>query len=171
MNKMSIQFGRLLDALALIAALVILVMVLLVSAEVVLRNFGVKALAWTNEVSEYALYLLTLLTAPWLLRQGQHVRIDLLIRAVSNRAGWVLELAADVVGAIVALGLAWYGSVITVESYRLGSLTIKTLVFPEWWLIAPLPMAFLLIAIEFVFRIHRLLKGEKVARSELPAAA
>jgi TRAP-type transport system small permease protein len=45
----------------------------------------------------------------------------------------------------------------TYESWRLGSYTIKNLYFPEWWLLAPLPIAFLLLAIEFVFRFQRLL--------------
>ena len=171
MNKLSARFGRLLDGLGLSAALLTLVTVLLVTAEVILRNFGVKWLDWTNEVSEYALYLLTLLTAPWLLREGQHVRIDLLIRSVPDRVGWALELMADAVGVIVALCLVWYAAAITFDAYRLGSLTIKTLVFPEWWLIAPLAVGFFLIAIEFVFRIHRLLSGQKIARSELSAVA
>ena len=38
----------------------------------------------------------------------------------------------------------------TLQSARLGSLTIKNLVFPEWWLLAPLPVCFALLALEFV---------------------
>jgi hypothetical protein len=34
------------------------------------------------------------------------------------------------------------------DSWRLGAITIKNLVFPEWWLLAPLPVAFVLLAIE-----------------------
>jgi hypothetical protein len=39
-------------------------------------------------------------------------------------------------------------------------------VFPEWWLLAPLPFCFLLLAIEFVFRFHRLMRGERARRIE-----
>ena len=31
------------------------------------------------------LYLITLLTAPWLLRQGQHIRVDIVLRLVPPR--------------------------------------------------------------------------------------
>ena len=44
--------------------------------------------SWANEVTEYALYLITLLTAPWLLRRGQHVRIDMVLVMVPPRVAW-----------------------------------------------------------------------------------
>jgi TRAP-type C4-dicarboxylate transport system permease small subunit len=62
--------------------------------------------------------------------------------------------------------LVWYGTIMTAQSARLGSLTIKNLVFPEWWLLAPLPICFALIAIEFVFRFHRLLGAPRMRRVE-----
>ena len=52
------------------------------------------------------------------------------------------------------------------DSWRLGAITIKNLVFPEWWLLAPLPATFVLLAIEFVFRFDRLLKGARTRRIE-----
>ena len=54
----------------------LLVMVVLVTADILLRNITRTGFPWANEVSEYALYAMTLLAAPWLLRRGQHVRID-----------------------------------------------------------------------------------------------
>jgi TRAP-type C4-dicarboxylate transport system permease small subunit len=38
--------------------------------------------------------------------------------------------------------------------------------FPEWWLLAPLPACFALLAVEFVFRFDRLLRGERRRRVE-----
>ena len=35
-----------------------------------------------NDLSEAALYLITLLSAPWLLRQGKHIRVDILLKAI-----------------------------------------------------------------------------------------
>ena len=59
-------------------------MVVMVSADIILRNLTRTGFPWANEVSEYALYLMTLLTAPWLLRRGQHVRIDLVLTLVAD---------------------------------------------------------------------------------------
>jgi TRAP-type C4-dicarboxylate transport system permease small subunit len=110
--------------------------------------------------------LTTLLTAPWLLRRAQHVRLDLVLTVVPPRIAWLMEIAGDMLGLAVSLALVRYGFVMAHESLRLGSITIKNLVFPEWWLLAPLPITFALIAVEFVFRLHRLAGGERARRVE-----
>ena len=171
MTRLSTIFGKLFDALATIAALILLAMVVTVTADIVLRN-AVRGggISWANEVSEYSLYLMTLLTAPWLLRRGQHIRLDLILAMLPARIVWIVEAVADTVGFAVCLVLLHYGTIMTHDSWRSGSITIKNLVFPEWWLLAPLPVAFALLAIEFVFRFHRLL-GERTRRLEATSVA
>ena len=166
MSRISAGFGRVFDTLAVVAALLLLLMVVVVTADIVLRNTAGTGFAWANEVTEYALYLTTLLTAPWLLRRGQHVRIDMALVMVPPRPAWMMEAAADIVGLAACLILVWYGSVMTAQSARLGSITIKNLVFPEWWLLAPLPVCFVLLAFEFVLRFTRLMGAPRERRHE-----
>ena len=166
MSRLSASFGRLFNALAIVAALTLLVMVALVTADILLRNLTRAGFPWANEVSEYALYAMTLMTAPWLLRRGQHVRIDLLLSILPPRAAWVMEAAGDVIGFLVCFVMVLYGFHMAADSFRIGSITIKNLVFAEWWLLAPLPLFFALIAFEFAFRLHRLLTGEPGRRIE-----
>jgi TRAP-type C4-dicarboxylate transport system permease small subunit len=158
-QRLSNIYGRFLDALAGAAALLLLAMVIIVTGDIILRNVIVKGFVWANEVSEYALYLITMLTAPWLLRRGQHVRLDLILTAVPRRVAWLMEAAGDILGFIVCLVMIRYAWLMTFEAYRNGSITIKNLIFPEWWMLAPLPISFVLLAIEFVFRFHRLLQS------------
>src|SRR3954449_5019869 len=99
MTRVSALLARLFDTLAAIAALILLAMVALVSTDIVLRNTLGTGFAWSNEVTEYALYLITLLTAPWLLRRGQHVRIDMALVVVPPRFAWMMEALADICGA------------------------------------------------------------------------
>jgi len=166
MTRLSALLARLFDLLATLAALMLLAMVVLVTADIVLRNTARVGLPWANEVTEYALYLITLLTAPWLLRRGQHVRIDMALAIVPPRVAWLCEAAADILGLVASLVLVWYGTIMTAQSAHLSSLTIKNLVFPEWWLLAPLPLCFALLAIEFVFRFQRLLASPRTRRHE-----
>ncbi len=90
---------------------------------------------------------------------GQHIRIDILLRVLPGRAGWLLEWIGDVIGIVCCLYFVWYGTRVMVASYLSGSISMKTLIMPEWWLLAPMPVAFALLAIEFVFRMHRLGAG------------
>ena len=166
MNKLSNAFGKLLNFLAIVAALTLLAMVIMVTADIILRNLTRTGFPWANEVSEYALYVITLLTAPWLLRRGQHVRIDLVLTLVPVRAAWVMEAVGDVVGFVVCLVMMRYGLKMTIDSAVLDSITIKNLVFPEWWLLWPLPTCFALLAAEFAFRFDRLIHSEPGRRVE-----
>jgi len=166
MTKLSNLFGKLLNLLAIAAALTLLAMVVMVTADILLRNLTRTGFAWSNEISEYALYVITLLTAPWLLRRGQHVRIDLVLTLVPARVAWLMEAASDVLGFAVCLVMMRYGLKMSIDSALLGSITIKNLVFPEWWLLWPLPVCFALLAAEFVFRFDRLIHSEPGRRVE-----
>jgi TRAP-type transport system small permease protein len=171
MDHLSRTYGRLLDALMVAACLLLLAMALLIGADVTGRNVGLGGIPWSGEISEDILYLLTLLTAPWLLRQGQHIRVDILLRALPPRAGWLLEWVSDLLGLACSLYFVWYGWRVVATSYRSDAISIKTLVMPEWWLLTPLPLAFLLLAIEFIFRMHRLSGGERAPRTDTVSAS
>jgi TRAP-type C4-dicarboxylate transport system permease small subunit len=157
-TRLSSAFGRLFDGLAVVAALILFGMVILVTADILMRNIFIRGFVWANEVSEYTLYLMTLLTGPWLLRKGQHVRLDLVLTAVPRSIAWLMEAAGDVLGFVVSLVMIYFGVLMTADAWRTGSITIKNLIFPEWWLLAPMPAIFVLIAVEFVFRFHRVLQ-------------
>lgn len=171
MDRLSQAYGRILDGLMLAACLLLLAMTLLIGADVFTRNLGLGGVAWSGEVSEDILYLLTLMAAPWLLRQGQHIRVDILLRALPARIGWLLEWVGDVLGLACSLYFVWYGWKVLAASYQAGAITIKTLVTPEWWLLAPLPLAFGLFAIEFIFRMHRLGRAERAPRTDAVSAS
>src|SRR6185503_2106244 len=138
------------------ACVLVLAMTLMICADVLLRNVrivpGLVGLAWSNEISEAMLYLVTMLTAPWLLRRGQHIRVDIVLRAVPKQVGWIFEWMVDIMGLACCLIIAWYSARAAVASFKAGSMSIKTLVTPEWWLLSALPLAFLALSLEMLLR-------------------
>ena len=168
-------FNRLIMALAIIASLTLLAMMLVICADVLLRNVAVPGLprgvGWSNEVSELMLYGIAMLSAPLLLRQGRHIRVDIVLRVLPPRVAYGCEWVGDIAGFLCCLWLVWYGSAATFRSYSASAQSIKTLVMPEWWFLAPLPACFALLACEFVFRMQRLAQGARVARSDAVSAA
>jgi TRAP-type C4-dicarboxylate transport system permease small subunit len=170
MDKIEAGYGRVLEALALLGAALILAMTLMICADVLLRNVrlipGMAGLEWSNELSEGMLYLITMLTAPWLLRRGQHIRVDIVLRAVPKSLGWGFEWIADALGLLCCVAMGYYGARAALASYHAGSMSIKTLVTPEWWLLSALPIAFLALAVEMAFRMRRLYLGERAPRDD-----
>jgi TRAP-type C4-dicarboxylate transport system permease small subunit len=169
-EKLESAYGRLLEVLALGACALILGMTLMICADVLLRNVrvipGLAGLEWSNEISEAMLFLVTLLTAPWLLRRGQHIRVDIVLRAVPPRVGWVFEWIVDVLGLGCCAVIAWYSGRAAAASWQAGSISIKTLITPEWWLLSVLPVAFAALTIEMLFRMRRLALAPRAPRDD-----
>jgi TRAP-type C4-dicarboxylate transport system permease small subunit len=174
-RRFSDLYGRLLAGLALAGCAVLFAMMAVICVDVLLRNVrvvpGVLGVPWANEVTEYALYLITMLTAPWLLRQGMHIRVDVLLRAIPPRLAWGCEWAVDLLSLACCAAIAWYGFKAVLSSHAIGGMVVKVIAVPEWWLLAPLPATFTLLAVEVLFRMHRLASGERAPRTDAVSAA
>ena len=169
-------YGRVLEGCGLIAAALVLAMTALIIADVTLRNLFSSALPASVELTEYALFYATTFAAPWLLKRGQHIRIDVVISRVPPLAGWIMEFAADLIGLALSLLMTWFGFAMLLKSAGVSllelkriadpTLVVKNLIFSEWYVLWPLPIMFLLLAVEFVFRLQRLCAGPRMARRE-----
>ena len=174
-DRLSGIYGRLLAGLALVGCAILMGMMVIIVADVALRNIAMpglpRGLAWSNEISELFLYLITMCVAPWLLRQGQHIRVDIMLQALPPRLAWYLEWLGDVIGLACCCVIAWNGTRAAWSSYVSGAVNIKTLVTPEWWGLAPLPAVFVLLAVEMIFRMIRLQRAERGPRHDAVSAA
>ena len=170
MRRLEHAYGRLLEVLALAACALIFGMTLMICADVLLRNVrvvpGLAGLEWANEISEAMLYLITLLCAPWLMRRGQHIRVDIILRAVPPAVGWAFEWIVDALAMGCSALIAWYAARAAFASWQAGSMSIKTLITPEWWLLCVLPLAFLALTLEMFFRMRRLYLAPRAPRDD-----
>lgn len=148
-------YAGLMKACGAVAAATVAVITVLVCTDVVGRNLGWVPFTWVNEVTEYALPVATLAAAPWLLWRNQHVRLDILGAVLSRPAQRQVDRVASALGLAVSLVMAWYAWRMLDDSRQAGSLVMKALVFPEWWLYVPVPICFGLLALECARRVWR----------------
>lgn len=139
--------NRLLQACGVAAGLLIGVMALLVTFDVVSRNLGFRSVTWILEITEYSLPLATLLAAPWLLSRNEHVKLDILARLLPAGGRRLTERFAALIALAVSVVLVWYSAAALQNTLVMNSVVIKNLTFPEWWLFAPLPLLFGLLAL------------------------
>jgi len=166
MESSAKSYGRVLSLCGGIAALLVFAMTVLIVADVVLRNLFNSTLPASVELTEYAMFYASAFAAPWLLRRGQHIRIDVLISRVPPSAGWIMEILCDLIGLALSLLMAWYGVAMVLRSVNSGTLVVKNLVFLESYILWPLPLMFALVAVEFVFRLCKVVAGPHRARRE-----
>lgn len=174
MQRLSELYGRLLAGLALAGCAVLFLMMLVICVDVLLRNVrivpGMLGVSWANEVTEYALYFITMLTAPWLLHRGMHIRVDVLLRAIPRPLAWYCEWLTDAIALVCCIAIAFYGVKAVLSSHAISGMVVKVLSVPEWWLLAPLPATFTLLAIEVLFRMQRLYAAERGPRTDAVSA-
>ena len=138
-----------------LAAATVALITLLVCYDVVGRNLGLPSLVWVNEITEYALPIATLAAAPWLMWRNQHVRLDLLGAVLSTSSQRRVDRVASLLGLVISLVMVWYAVRMLLDSRQAGSLVMKALVFPEWWLYVPVPIGCALLALECGRRVLR----------------
>lgn len=141
--------------LGVITAGCIALIATLVCADVIFRDLGIMTLPWQVEVSEYAQFVATFVGAPWVLRLGGHVRVDVLLNVVNAATARAMEIAADVIGLFASMCLFGYGIRTTYLTWRDNQLQIKMLIVPEWWIYSVVIVSGLLLIIEFLRRLWR----------------
>ena len=142
-------YDRLVDGLALLAAIIVVMIVVAIAVHVCLHALDLPAPHWIGSATEYGLLYMTLLAAPWLVRQRAHIVIPSLRQRLPAVLRRPTENALYVVAVAVCLGLAYYGFALTLQAFERGDLDIRSFDMPRWLIYAPMALGFLLVAIEF----------------------
>ena len=138
-------FDALIDALALAAAALLCSLVVLILVDVAARYLRLFSIPWSFEATEYMLYAITFLGAPWVLREEGHIAIELVVERLAPGARRVARRIADVLGATVCVVLFFYACRVAWRSYESATLVHKSFVFPEWWVYAGMPPVMLIL--------------------------
>jgi len=154
-QRIAVVHGWIVEGLAYGVGLMFGIGTALIALDVALRNLAGTGFPWLIDAIEYGLFAGTFLAAPWVLREGAHVRVDIVVTTLPPRGAALLETLADLVGLAVCLVLLWYGVKVTLTAQSLGSMVLKSIIFPEWWALAVVPVSSLLLAVEFVLRLRR----------------
>lgn len=161
-------FDRLVSALGLLVGLSLGAVAALMAADIAVRYVRLGSLPWVTEVTEYTMYAGAFLAAPWALRLGAHVRVDMLLTTLPPGPARALERLLDAVGFVIASIMTVYGIRAVGEALTAfaggGGVVYKTWNYPEWALLLPVPIGMALVAIEFALRFLRV--GAAAPREE-----
>jgi len=137
------------NAFAVVGCAIFVFITLGVCAEVFFRYGFNSPIHWIVEISEYALLWVTFLGASWVLRQGGHVRVDILLQHLSRRALRVCGMLSAASGALVSLVLVGFGINVTWVAYLRGSFRSTGLDVPTWMIVIVIPLGSLLLVLRF----------------------
>ena len=155
LDRIEAVFNRTIYLLIILVALSIGAFAVLIPLNLLLVKTGLGAIWWLSEGVEYTLYVGVFLGAPWVLQQGAHVRVDVLVTTLPTGAAATLERILDVLGASLSLILCYYGIRLAMSEYADGTYPDKDLSIANWIMMTVFAVAFFLLAIEFPFRFRR----------------
>jgi TRAP-type C4-dicarboxylate transport system permease small subunit len=152
-------YDAILYGMAYLAGFLMAAMMVTITLDVVLRNLGYQSSAHFFTFSEYALLMIPCLGAPWLVREKGHIYVEILLMHLGPRARKALTLFIGAACIAVCLTVAWYGFGVTLNDFIRNEKDVRSLDMPRWMVVGWIPLAFLMMAIEFA---RFLWRGEEV---------
>jgi TRAP-type C4-dicarboxylate transport system permease small subunit len=135
---------------AALAKIVLGLMVVVVVADVTIRNLGMRPISWAVSASEYALLFAAFLPMPWLVHTKGHVFVEFLRKALPSTTRAVLEKAVYVVCVGICLYLGTYALMSFLEALANGDYETRTFDMPKWLVFLPIVLGFYLSALEWL---------------------
>lgn len=142
-------YKALLYGMAGISGLMLVWIMVSVIVSVVMRNLGLQPFAWLFTSAEYGLLYMTMLGAPWLVREKGHVHIELLTATLPEGPRHLLSRAVAAACVLVCVMLTWKGVELVMTNIERGDFDTRAYYFPRWLLTIAFPLSFGLMAIEF----------------------
>jgi TRAP-type C4-dicarboxylate transport system permease small subunit len=154
-QRIDAAIGRVYHWIGNIVGVTIALFAVAIALDLFMRLLKIGNLPGMQEIVAYALYFGVFLAAPWVLRLGAHVRVDVLVSALPKGVALILERTVDVVALGVCLLFLYYGLTGMVSDYVNDVAKRQTYVVYEWVLLLIFNLTFLMLAVEFVFRLIR----------------
>ncbi len=143
-------YSRLVDTMAMLAGLALVWLMVSVVLSVAMRNLGLQPFAWLFTSAEYGVFYMTMLGAPWLVREKGHVHIELLTAVLPETIRNIVSRCIALLCVAVSLVLAWYGLELLLTNIERNDFDVRAYFYPRWLLTIMFPISFLVMAIEFV---------------------
>jgi len=118
--------------------------------DVVMRSLLNRPTIWTLEINQKILVFITFLGAAWLLREGGHVRIDILVNWLPKRALTIINFMTSLLSAIACLVVVWFGVLVVWEQFQMDYRDPTVLALPQGPIYIVIPLGFFLLFVNFI---------------------
>ena len=140
---------RLSDALAVVAAVLLVAASIVITWSVLYRALG-NSTYWEIEFSVYMMVASLFLASPYCLATQGHVGVDLLSHYLPRSLARPLAIVVGLIGLAVCAYLAWAGAELTMHALARGERTESAWAPLKWPLFLAMPVGLGLTALQYV---------------------
>jgi TRAP-type C4-dicarboxylate transport system permease small subunit len=149
-DRIAAAYLRFLLLLKALSGVVIFGVFLLIVSDVLIRTAGFKPWLYSSVLVEYGLLWFTMLAAPWLAHNKGHVFIDAVTQLLPAAAQRVLAKLVYLVCVCTSLTVCYFSTRLLITAIVEHQIDTRAVDMPMWALLAPIPLCFFLVAIEFL---------------------
>jgi len=145
-------FDLIVDAGGVLAGVLLVAVMLATTIKVVFRYGLREGLIGVDQISGTMLLYITFLGAAWVLRRDEHVTLDLLANALRPSIQRRLLVLSSILGALICLAVALFGTVEVISSLRRGIRIPAEIEIPRAINLVVIPIGFLFLGLQFARR-------------------
>ena len=131
-----------------VAACLIGASILIVCQMVLWRYVLVASTTWQTDFVTFALVGATIVGSPYVLREGGHVKVDLVTNAAPPALRRVFLVISYITIMAMAAIFAWKGGILTLEAWHGAWVTETVAELPLWLPYSALPVGFTLLGLQ-----------------------
>lgn len=154
-RKIVFCYDRVLDAMAALAGVLLVFVMVSVSADVAGRYVFGRPIGWVVEFTEYILLYIPFLAMAWLVREGGHVRIDVVLQALGPGTRSLVNAATSLAAALTCGLAAYWAAATTWDNYARDVLTVGIYPIPKFIPLAVIALGLSMSFIEFLRQARR----------------
>jgi len=117
--------------------------------DAILRYLLNRPIPWMLEITEYVMLYIPFLGAALVLKEGGHIKVDLLIYRLSDRNKIRISIVTSLVGGIIMSIYTWLGIQVTLDFYNRGVASLEYLKTPMYLILMIIPIGGLFFTIQF----------------------
>ena len=154
------KLGRVWDGVeSAIGGLFLTLAVCIVVVEIVGRNLFAHSMVGADEIASFAVIWSVFFTASIAVKKNIHVRIDVLLMILPERASRLLDALGTLMAFCFTAYLTYSGWALVQESLMLGEMTMTMLRLPLWIPQSIIPVGGFLLSVRLLQRLVFLLSG------------
>lgn len=148
---------------SMLLGMVLIAMVLIATAQIILRNFFDMGLIWADPLLRVMLLWLGMLGAMAASQDNKHIAIDILSKFMpSNILPWT-QLITSLFTTVVCAVVAWHSARFVIDEYQYQTQAFSGI--PAWCFAIIIPVAFGLIALRYaVLAVQFGIQGKRLWR-------
>jgi len=139
--------------LAGFTALCVVFLIVAIGAEAIIRSLGWGYVPGVIDLSEFSLFFIAVLAAPWLLRENRHIRVDIVVANLHPNLRYRVEKLIFLIILGITATIFFYSCQVLMDSWRLKEMLVREVEIPDWWLQWQIPLAMFLMSIEMIQRL------------------